>query len=164
MDLIQGSLMAVATSALVWAGGEHIHGKNLTIQLAQEEAAWSQERAAQQKELARATEEVKQKDAALQAAVRGAEHELQREKDVGEERLAAERDANDRLRKQLTSYSAPARPAGGDTLAACRTRASALGDVLGSVLRDYAECTGAAEVNAAGVRALLSAWPGAGSF
>ena len=74
-------------------------------------------------------------------------------------RLAAVVAERDRLHDSLAAYAAGGVEAGADTAAACRERAAALGDVLGAMVRGYAQCTAQAEDLAAGHRALRSAWP-----
>lgn len=71
--------------------------------------------------------------------------------------FVAARTERDGLLQQVAAY-ARGDPAT-DTLAACRDRADALGEVFGEALRDAEDCQAAAETEAANVRTLLSTWP-----
>lgn len=93
---------------------------------------------------------------------KGAQDALDRERKewgtIGS-RLAAVDADRGRLRDALAAYAAGGVSPADDSAAACRERAAALGDVLGEMVRGYAQCTAAAEDHAAGVRALQVAWP-----
>ena len=94
----------------------------------------------------------------LQSTKEKAEHELQAERSRAARRAAAAV-ATDRLvRDAIADF---ARGAGADPLsiAACRSDASALGDVLGDALRAHGVCVEAAEQEAGNARVLLNAWP-----
>ena len=94
----------------------------------------------------------------LQATKEKAENERQVERTRSASRIAAAV-ATDRLvRDQLADF---ARGAGGsqNTVAACRSDASVLGDVFGDALRAHGVCVEAAEQEAGNARLLLNAWP-----
>ena len=109
-------------------------------------------------ELIAATQDVLKKDEALRLLKQGADRVLQNERDLNRKRAAADAITADRMRDQLNSFASGA-PAGDDTVAACRERAAALGDVLGQALQASRLCTVEAEDLAGDARALLHAWP-----
>ena len=96
--------------------------------------------------------------AALQSTKEKAEHALQTERSRAATRAAAAV-ATDRLVRDTVTAFASGTGAGADTLAACRSDASALGDVLGDALRSHGVCVEAAEHEAGNARVLLNAWP-----
>lgn len=87
------------------------------------------------------------------------ERKLETERTNTRRALAALRDDRDRMRDELDAAARGRVEESGDTLAACRERASTLGRLLGAALRTSEDCAGDAEDLAAGVRALRDAWP-----
>jgi hypothetical protein len=153
--LIGGAVAALF--AWGWAG--HHSARSLKTTLLTEERGWASQVAAQQKLVAAETQRRKAQEDALRIAKENADHVLTLEREESSKRLALERSASVGLRRQLAAAAAGASASAPDSLSACRDRASTFGDVLGTVLLGFAECTGAAEDNAGGVRALLNSWP-----
>ena len=92
---------------------------------------------------------------ALQGATRGQELERKRTSN----QLAAVAADRGRMRDALAAAASGGVEATGDTVAACRERASAFGRVLDETLQAGAQCAGDAEDLASGVRTLLTGWP-----
>jgi predicted lipid-binding transport protein (Tim44 family) len=92
-------------------------------------------------------------------ARQGAERDQERERAAVRATLAAVNADRGELRDQLAAAARGGVEAGSDTVAACRDRAAAFGDVLDQALQAHAVCTAEAEELASGVRALRSAWP-----
>lgn len=94
----------------------------------------------------------------LQATKERAENELQAERSRAARRIADATATAGLVRDAITDF---ARGAGADpnSVAACRSDASALGDVLGDALRAHGVCVEAAEQEAGNARVLLNAWP-----
>ena len=127
----------------------------LDTQILQMQAA--QTKAAQL--LAKALGDLREREAANQKLKDGADAKLRKEQTLNASRLATERLIDSVRIQQLSDFAAGSRAADADSVAACRERATALGGVLGEALRTSAECAGAAEDLAGGVRALREAWP-----
>lgn len=108
--------------------------------------------------LLKANAAIKAQTDALQANKERADRELQTERARNERRLADARATADLVRDQLADFaSGPG--ADQDSVAACRSDASAIGNVLGAALQAHAVCSGHAEAEAANARSLLEAWP-----
>jgi len=109
---------------------------------------------------AKQSEDNRQKERALAAQVKEAEHALSLERQKNA-RVAADLkrtlDERDGLRDQISGYasggSAP------DSVAAARERAATLARLLGESLQLQEELAGDAEALAADVRALQAGWP-----
>lgn len=88
----------------------------------------------------------------------GAEREFQIERERNEKQLASLNSGFKRMRDEI---AAVARGPGTsqDSITACRSDASALGDVLDSALRAHAICSGHAEKEAGIARTVLGSWP-----
>lgn len=99
----------------------------------------------------------------LRRRVQEADHARAKESKALAARAAAADRAARSLRKQLDGFtcSAPASATAGDPGAASGDRTVTLGDVVGPLLSEYRAAVDAAEDHAAGVRALLAAWPSA---
>lgn len=111
-----------------------------------------------EKKLNAANTLIRQQADAMQANRERADRERQTER-LKNERRIADAVATDRLvRDELAAF---ARGAGADqdSVAACRSDASTLGNVLGEALSAHRVCTASAEDEAANARALLEAWP-----
>ena len=147
-----------------WHGHQTVKARDAQIvklkaQMTDERTKWNK-MVADEKAAAKAAADRAAADAqAMQQAKEKADATHKLELATTARRLAAERAVSAKLRAQLAAVASGNTTAAGDSVAACRERAASLGDVLGSVLSDYARCTAAAEDNAAGVRALLDGWP-----
>ena len=95
----------------------------------------------------------------MRLARQGAERAQELERAASRATLAAVNADRAGLRQQLAAAASGGVEASNDTVAACRERAAALGNVLDSALQAHAVCTAEAEDLASGVRALRSAWP-----
>lgn len=94
----------------------------------------------------------------LQATKERAEHALQAERQRAARR-AADAVATDRVVREQLASLASGPGADQDSLAACRSDARNLGDVLGVALQAHGVCSDNAEAEAANARTLLAAWP-----
>jgi septal ring factor EnvC (AmiA/AmiB activator) len=101
---------------------------------------------------------IRQQSDQMQANRERAERDLQAERQKQARRLADDI-ATDRLVREQIADVARGPGADQDSLAACRSDASALGDVSERALQAHRVCVEAAESEAAGARALLDAWP-----
>lgn len=111
-----------------------------------------------QSRLVSANEQVRLASAALQARTDNATRTLQAERATNQRRLDDARATAGLVRQQLADF-ASGEQSGDDTLAACRSDAGTIGNVLGVVLSDLSVCTAGAEKEAAGARSLLDGWP-----
>lgn len=162
--MVLGVLVAVLVGALgvmTWGAVKYNTGKRDGV---------TQDRQRSDKVIAQMIEEARQrvieadaktaaKEAAWEAQLKEAQRASDEQRKTLEARLAAERAGAGKLRDQLAAAAAGGVPPGQDTVEACRERTAAFGDVLGEILPALAECTGAAEDHARGVRTLLGAWP-----
>lgn len=98
------------------------------------------ERTAQQQEIARANQDLRQFEAVHARYVAAAAADLER------------------VRGDIATFSGGGDSAA-DSVTACRGRADALGGLLGEALRASGECAAAGELDAATARAVLKAWP-----
>lgn len=115
-----------------------------------------------QAKLDAAKAQIRQQSEQMQATKEGAERDLQAERQR-QARRVADAVATDRVVREQLADVARGPGADQDTLAACRSDASALGDVSERALQAHRVCSEAAESEAAGARALLDAWPFIGS-
>lgn len=95
--------------------------------------------------------------------LKGAQDALDKER-AASSRIAADlrrtRTERDGLRDQISAYAAGGGDASADSVAACRGRTAALGNLLDEALRASEESAADGERCEAGARALLEAWPG----
>lgn len=163
---IKPALIAIVLSAVFiggWAARGVTAGRDKARQEARYEAlrgehavavAQAASAALAQSETYRATE------SALRRRIQEADHALatnRRELAAAESRA---RRADDRVLHAANTYTCTAAsPPTGDSPPAGSDRTAGLGELLEPVLRDYRAAVDAAEAHAAGVRALLSAWP-----
>ena len=98
-------------------------------------------------------------EAAMNEAIRKADHDLQSERTSSQRTAAGLRGELDQLRVAAADYAAGGGTGADDTATACRERAAALGRLLVDGVQLQDELAGAAEDHAAGVRALLRGWP-----
>lgn len=109
-----------------------------------------------------ASEAYRRLEQEAQAKVKGAQDALDKER-AASSRIAADlrrtRTERDGLRDQISSYAAGGGDASADSVAACRGRAAALGNLLDEALRASEESAADGERCEAGARALLEAWP-----
>ena len=89
----------------------------------------------------------------------GADHERERERAANAARLAAAAADRDRLRDELAAAAAGGVAETADSVAACRDRAAAIGQLLGEALRASGQCAGESEDLAPELRRVRAAWP-----
>lgn len=94
---------------------------------------------------------------AVQEQQRALESERQRSARFAADLRAARLDA-DSLREPIDTFAAGG-GAAVDTIAACRDRAAALGDLLAEALHAGEACAGDGEAESAKLRAVLGSWP-----
>lgn len=111
-----------------------------------------------QSRLAAANENVRLASAALQARTDNANRTLQTERATNDRRIADALHTDRLVRDELASFARGVE-SGDDTIQACRSDASKLGDVLATALQAHGLCSGHAEAEAANARSLLDAWP-----
>lgn len=163
--LVVGALLAIAACAAgvsVYGAVKYHRGK--TEGIAQDrkrsDAIIAQMLAEASTALAAANAREAALNAHWQAQLKEAQDAATQQLQLNARRLAAERAASGELRQQLAAYAAGGATESGDSIAACRERAAALGVVVAATLLPaLAECAATAEDHAAGVRALLAAWP-----
>lgn len=149
--LAAGLLFTAATGVVAYRKGvaSDKQRSGLVIAKLQRDAA---------EKLASANKLIKGQGDALQANKERAEHDLQVERDIAAQ-WVADAVAAERVRGSQLAAFARGPGAAADTIATCRSEASALGDVLDRALLAHRVCSGHAEAEAGGARAMLSAWP-----
>jgi hypothetical protein len=160
LSLIPGSttIVAIATGVAIVGAGAVGYQKGKASQKAHYELVISNLRLEAEHKLAEANAANKSLSDTMQATKEKAEHEIQAQRQRTERRVA-DAVATDRLVRDTVAAVASGPDPRDDSIAACRSDARSLGDVLDRVLPGYAVCTGAAEREADGARGLLAAWP-----
>lgn len=131
----------------------------VTGQLATEQAARAKEKQAAAAAAAAATTAYRAVEQAYMLNNEAASAAREKDRESNQRVVADLRRQLAGVRGQLAAFATAGRPAAEDSLAACRDRASALGDVLAEALRVESELAADAEDRAADARALLEAWP-----
>ena len=159
--LVIGALIAVAAAGLAIAGyGLHKYNQGVADDKSRSDAVIEGMVRDADRRVAEADARTAAREAYWQHRLEEVQHAADQERDLNRRRLAAERAAAGQLRDQLAAYAAGGLQAGDDSLAACRERASALGEsVAGVLLPALARCAGKAEDLATDARQLLGAWP-----
>lgn len=163
---VKPALIVVALSAVFlggWAARGVVASRDVARLEAQAERAKAEHAAAVASAASAAlsqSEEHRATESALRRRVQEADHALANtRRDLAAAESRARR-ADDRVLHAANAYTCTATGStAGDPAAAGGDRAPGLGDLLGPVLQDYRAAVGAAEDHAAGVRALLAAWP-----
>lgn len=164
---VKPALIAIALSA-VFLGGWVARGVPAARDAARQEARIEQLKAEHAITVAKAasaalmaSEAHRKTESDLRRKVQEADHARAKESKALAARAAAADRAARGLRKQLDGFTCSTAPsaATGDPGAASSQPATSLGDILGPVLQDYRAVVDEAEGHAAGIRALLSAWP-----
>lgn len=152
------NIARIAAIGAVFAAGWVLNGWKKDAQIDQLKAQHSQTVAAAAQEASKAIEILRAREKENQERLRDAEILRQQE----QKRLAATanalRNERDSLRNSITAY-AQAYGAAGDSEAAARDRAAALGNLLAEALRIGEENAIDGESCTANIRALLNAWP-----
>lgn len=117
------------------------------------------ERAAAEHDALVLTQGYRDLEAAMTTVIRKADHDLQNERTSNQHAAAGLRAERDQLRVAFADYAAGGGAAADDSGAACRDRATSLGNLLVDGLQLQVELAQAAEDHAAGVRALRHSWP-----
>jgi septal ring factor EnvC (AmiA/AmiB activator) len=108
--------------------------------------------------LADANQENRALSVKLQVAKDKAEQDLQAERESNDKKLATLATGYSRLRNDLAAFARGPGP-DKDSLAACRSEAGTIGDVLARALQAHGVCSNNAEAEAGNARLLLGAWP-----
>lgn len=155
--LLAGSfaLGAASGGGLAWT----VQGWRLGAEIKSLEAQHAQAVADANKLALTASENYRREEHRLSKKVKGAENVLKTETVKNAAVAAGLRAERDGLRNEIAAFAAGASGATDDTAAAASDRAQRLGALLADTLQREEDFAGAAEDNAASVRALLTAWP-----
>jgi septal ring factor EnvC (AmiA/AmiB activator) len=162
----QPLLAAGAIAFLVAAGVQSVRlgyaqrtVAQLEAKVAQLRADYDAERSKAAAERAAMLEEYRSKEAAWSAEKEKANAEYQRNLQAERARAAALARDNQQLRQLAEAYArGPAAPAD-DSVAACRQRAAALGELFAEADREAGDMAQSADRHADEVRLCLAAWP-----
>jgi hypothetical protein len=151
--------LIVAAVLLSIIGVQTVRLRTAEVHLAEVQKAWAVSRAEAAETASKETEKYRKLEQQMAAVKEQAQNEYNASQRKNAAALAAARAGNDKLRDQLAAYAASSGGPTEDTVAACSSRAAALGGLLAKALQSDADRTRDAEDNGDAVRALLAAWP-----
>ncbi len=161
LDKYLGEIAAVLIAALaIFCGYLEVELANAHAETDRVEAQSAKDKGAAEKAARVAGDEYRAIEEQLTARTTEASDARQKIVELSARIAAGFRDDSPRVRTAIAAYAAPSRSASApDTAAACRERASTLGDVLAGSLRTEEDLTDALERSGADTRSLLDAWP-----